>query len=112
MDPLAIVAIYALQFVDDPRLPTAIALADQQIALDHCTRPQAVALLALHMLEVGGRGGNGGSVASLTEGGLSVSFSGVDGSGLLATTSFGIELERLNRECYGFAARTADWTVI
>lgn len=106
MDPLAIVAIYGPQYADDPRLTTAITLADQQVALDHCTRPQAVALLALHMLETGGRGGDGGAVASRTEGGLSVTFKGGDGTGLLAT-SFGAELDRLNRECYGFSARFA-----
>lgn len=106
MDPLAIVAIYGPQYADDSRLATAIALADQQIALDHCTRPQAVALLALHMLEAGGRGGDSGAVASRTEGDLSVSFRGSDGTGLLVT-SFGAELDRLNRECYGFSARFA-----
>lgn len=109
MDQSAIVALYAPQYVDDPRLATALALADMQIAADHCQRDLAVVLLALHTMEIADRAGSGGSVASKTEGGLSISFTnGTDNSGLLAT-SFGSELDRINRLCYGFTARTA-WT--
>lgn len=106
MDPLAIVALYAPQYVDDPRLETALTLADGQIAEDHCQRELAVVLLALHTMEIADRAGSSGSVASKSEGGLSIAFTGGGNSGLLVT-SFGTELDRINRMCYGFSARTA-----
>lgn len=106
--PAEIVAIYGPQYSDDPRLPAALSVAGGQLAPDHCYHSEAVALLALHMLAIADRGGSGGAVASETEGGLSRSFRDAGGpTGSLGATSFGTELARLNKLCYGLTARTA-----
>lgn len=104
--PEEYMTVVAPQFVDDPRLPIALEMAARQVAPDHCYYAEVVALLAAHVLEVGDRGGVSGAVSSRSEGGLSVSFA-AGGSGLLGSTSYGAEVERLNRLCYGLTARTA-----
>lgn len=99
-----ITAVYAPAFVDDSRMPIAIEIAGKQVATNHCFHDEVVVLLAAHMLEMGDRAGSGGAVTSRSEGGLSISFAA--GSGLLGTTSYGQEVERLNHLCYGLTART------
>lgn len=107
-----LIPILAPAFVDDPRMPAAIALADTQVAPDHCYHDQVVVLTAAHFLTVADRGaeygGVGGNVVSMSEGGLSLSF-GNNGAlaGSLGSTSYGTEIDRLNRLCYGMSARTA-----
>ena len=103
----ALVAILAPQFVDDPRMTYAMQIAGEEVSLSHCYRDRVVVLLAAHMLEMGDRAGASGSVASRSEGGLSISFNSGNSSGLLADTSYGLEVQRLNLLCYGFSARTA-----
>ena len=100
------IAALAPQFVDDPRMPAVISIAGKQVSPDHCYREEVVVLLAAHMLELGDRAGAGGAVSSKSEGGLSVSFSVGDATGLLGDTSYGRQVERLNRLCYGLSART------
>ena len=104
----AIALIVAPQYANDPRLIGAVLLAEPTVAASHCYRDQVLVLLGAHTLEVAGRAGSGGAVASSKEGGLEVSyFENKNGSdGLLATTSYGAEVQRLNFLCYGMSART------
>lgn len=105
-----IIAVLAPQYVDDPRMQYAIALANGEVNQSHCYHDRVVVLLAAHMLEMGDRAGAGGAVSSKSEGGLSVSFGAGDYKGLLGDTGYGREVDRLNRLCYGLTARTA-WNV-
>jgi hypothetical protein len=85
-----------------------IEIAEMQVGENLCgkKRPMLVAYLAAHILALGERtGGAGGSVASLSEGALSVSFGTTGVMGSLGQTSYGIEYDRLSRGCI-FAART------
>lgn len=101
-----IIAVYAPAYVDDPRMPAAISIAEKQVNPEHCFYEEVVVLLAAHMLEIGDRAGAGGTVASKSEGGLSISYNAGSSSGLLGTTSYGMQIESLNRLCYGLTART------
>tara|TARA_R100000655_G_scaffold16426_4_gene35704 strand:- start:10312 stop:10653 length:342 start_codon:yes stop_codon:yes gene_type:complete len=106
-----LIPVIAPELVDNPQLTGAIVMAEDQVAADHCRREQAVAYLAAHILTTAGRGGTGGAVASETEGSLSRSFASPEAAaGTLGSTGYGQELQRLNRICYGFSARTA-WPV-
>jgi len=65
----------------------------------------ATAYLTAHMLTLRGRSGVGGSVQSMKEGDLSLTYkSGMENS-VLGSTSYGQEFKRLQRENV-FAART------
>ena len=105
--PAEYIALLGPEYVDDPRLALALELAASELALDHCFFDKAVALLALHSLAVSDRGASVGAVVSESEGGLSRSFSVGASTGPLSGTSYGVELDRLNRLCYGMTARTA-----
>lgn len=102
-----LVRVLAPPFVDDPRMELAMTLAGQEVSLTHCFREQVVVLLAAHKLEMGDRAGVGGSVASEREGALERTYHAANASdGLLAGTSYGLEVARLNRLCYGITAGT------
>ena len=64
---------------------------------------KAVALLACHTmalsLDTARQNGTAGSIASKSEGGLSISFSGGSGSSDWGQTSFGLQLLRLQSTC-------------
>lgn len=103
--PAEIIPIVAPELVGNAQLAGAIGLAEEQVSVRHCRRSLAVAYLAAHTLTLAQRGGRGGAVASETEGSLSRSFSSTSSEGL-SQTAYGKELERLNRQCFGLAART------
>ena len=112
MSAIDLIPILAPAYVNDARLPAAIEMAQTQVAAGHCYYDQVVALLAAHTLSVADRGaefaGVSGNVQSMSEGGLSISFgNSSDISGSLGSTTYGNEIDRLNRLCYGFTARTA-----
>ena len=113
MSAIDLIPILAPEFVGNPNLLGAIGIAETLIALDHCYRDQVVALMAAHYLTIAGLGGAAsGQVVSQKEGQLSVTYatggSGNSGSGRgLDKTSYGQEVDRLNRLCFGFTARTA-----
>ncbi len=65
----------------------------------------ATAYLTAHMLTMRGRAGVGGSVKSLKEGDLSLTYSGSMSDDALSNTSYGQEYCRLKAECV-FSART------
>jgi hypothetical protein len=83
----------------------AITVAEMQIAPDLCgdKRPMLVAYLAAHILTRGRRaGGATGSIASITEGDVTVTY--VNKKGFIETTGlsntgFGEEFDRLRRGC-------------
>jgi len=83
----------------------AITVADMQIAPNLCgdKRPLLVAYLAAHILTMGRRGGGAtGSIASITEGEVTVTYVNKKGyleSTGLSNTSFGEEFDRLRRGC-------------
>ena len=106
MAAIDLIPIIASELVGHANLAGAITMAEGQIAADHCFLDEVVAYTAAHILTVAGRSGSGGAIASETEGSLSRSFAaGGDGAGL-GSTSYGLEVKRLNRLCYGFSART------
>lgn len=108
MAAVDLIPLIAPELAGNVMLSDAIALAESEIAADHCRRDAAVANLAAHTLTIAARGGSAGPVTSESEGSLSRSY-GVDvGSGALDSTSYGKELKRLNRICYGFSARTVN----
>lgn len=101
-----LIPVIAPELVSAPTLAGALAMAEDQIAADHCQREQAVAYMAAHILTIAMRNGTGGAVTSETEGSLSRGY-GVSGSATrLDSTSYGSEVQRLNRICYGLSART------
>lgn len=104
----ALIPILAPEFVDDDRMEGALLIAAKQVDLDHCYHDEVVVLLAAHLLAGADRGGTGGAIKSESEGGLSRTFAdaGASGDGL-GLTSYGQEVSRLNRLCYGLTARTA-----
>jgi len=89
-----------------------IDLADAQVASGFCQRELAVAYLAAHSIAMSDRGASGGagSVTSLSEGDLSVSYGNAMGStSNLSATTYGQEFERIKRACaqaMGFVMRT------
>ena len=101
-----IISVIAPELEDNPNLNAAIEIADTQIAINHCKRDLAVAYLTAHILTLSERGGRSGAVASKTEGSLSVSYATVANS-VLDSTSYGSELQRINKQCYALSARTA-----
>lgn len=108
-EPADLISIIAPELVGNPNLTGAIDMAEGQVAAGHCKRSEAVAYLAAHILTVAGRGGTGGAVTSETEGSLSRGY-GATGTASLDSTSYGNEVQRLNRLCYGLSARTG-WPV-
>lgn len=102
-----LIPIIAPELVGNANLAGAITMAEEQLAVDHCRREQAVAYMAAHILTIATRGGTGGAVASETEGSLSRSYSnGTVTVSRLDSTAYGQEVARLNRICYGLSART------
>lgn len=101
-----LIPVIAPDLADNANLAAAIEMAGAQVAANHCYRDAAIAHMAAHILTIGARGGSGGAITSETEGGLSRSYGATKTDGL-AATSYGQEVERLNRLCYGVSARTA-----
>lgn len=101
-----LIPVIAPELVGNAQLAAAIEMAGAQVSSSHCYRDVVIANMAAHILTVGGRGGSGGAITSETEGGLSRSYGAAKTDGL-AATSYGQEVERLNRLCYGLSARTA-----
>ena len=101
-----LIPVIAPELEGNAQLSGAIEIASAQVAASHCYRDVVIANLAAHILTLAGRGGSGGAVASESEGSLSRSFSAPRTDGM-AATSYGQEVERLNRLCYGLSARTA-----
>ncbi|MDK1020030.1 MAG: DUF4054 domain-containing protein [Candidatus Hydrogenedentes bacterium] len=100
----AIVVLRNPVLTGDSRLSDMIELATPRLSTatfgDHFN--EAVALLVLHMYEIGDRGGAGGPVTSEKEGQLARSFAAAASSGALSDTSWGRELERLTRSLHFF----------
>jgi hypothetical protein len=112
MEAQDILAAIAPELANDPNKAAHINLADGQTGSVYGDqRDHAVALLAAHTLTLANRGksvgGVAGAVSSLSEGQLSVGFSGSSdaGKGSLGSTSYGEELLRLRRQCI-MGART------
>ena len=121
---MALVDLLAPAFKDDPRWQDALLLADDEVSPAHCFRDRVIVLLAAHMLEIADKGVSAGSgmgsgsstqqVQSKREGDLATTFfeakqqaDVADSSGALGQTAYGAEVLRLNRLCFGMAARTA-----
>lgn len=102
----ALTAIIAPQFIGDPRMVPAVAMAEAEITEDHCYHDRVAVLLAAHMLAMADRGSGGGAVSSESEGGLARSFAVDTDAAGLGLTGYGREAQRLNFLCYGFVART------
>ena len=112
MAAIDLIPLLAPAYVDDPRLQAAIDLVTPQVNPNHCYLDQVIALLAAHTLSLADRGaefaGVSGAIQSMSEGGLSISFgSSSSAAGSLDGTTYGSEVNRLNRLCYGMVARTA-----
>lgn len=110
LTPLEILRMLAPEFadIDDVDVLRFLALAEEETPASQCKRAHAVALLAAHYMALAnmgtGAGGVGvsGSATTVREGDLSVTFAtgaqiGVTGG--LGATRFGVELDRLRREC-------------
>jgi hypothetical protein len=113
MTPSDLIPIIAPELISAPSLAGALDMAEDQVAAGHCKRVYAVAYLAAHILTVAGRAGTGGAVTSESEGSLSRGYAiagGVIGMTRMDSTSYGQEVQRLNRICYGLSARTG-WPV-
>lgn len=117
----ALIALLAPAYAEDPRMPAAILLAEQEVDPNHCYHDRVVVLLAAHMLEMADRGATGGGeeggaasgqvVKSMSEGGLSISYgsdfnAGSSSGTSLDSTTYGQEVLRLNQLCYGITAQT------
>lgn len=109
MSAADLIPLLAPEYKDDPRLAASIALAITTVNPNHCYYDQVVALTAVHTLALADRGGSSsGPVVSESEGGLSRTYAGSKtGSGPNGSTSYGMEIDRLDRLCFGFSARTA-----
>jgi hypothetical protein len=96
-----------LATTDPTRLNLVIDLAEIRTGQVYgAARPQAVALLAAHMLTLGNRsGGSAGAVTSESVGPLSISYGASGAEGDLGQTSYGVQLLEL-RESYVFSAMT------
>lgn len=106
MAAVDLIPIVAPELVANANLAGAITIAEGQIAAGHCQRELAVAYLAAHILTMSKRAGSAGTVTSKTEGSLSIGYGAQSVMGALGATSYGQELSRINRLCYGMAART------
>lgn len=106
MAAVDLIPIIAPELIGNSNLSGAITLAESQVAADHCYRDAAIANLAAHILTLARRGGSAGAVSGKTEGSLSISYGAQAVMGAIGTTAYGQELTRLNRLCYGMAART------
>jgi hypothetical protein len=107
LSTLQLIAPELEQAYTTEQLEQFIELAGMQVGPKFCNRDLAVAYLAAHMATISSRKGIGGSINSLSEGGLSISagaVGGVVGMTEFHTTSYGTEFERLKRQCI-FAAR-------
>ncbi len=106
MPAVDLIHVIAPDLADNPNIYAAIEVATAQVAENHCYRDVVIANMAAHILTIGARGGSGGAITAESEGGLSRSYGATKTDGLGAT-SYGQEVERLNRLCYGLSARTA-----
>ena len=100
-----LLAVLAPEYVTDPRLAAVLTMVLLTVRLDHCYYRQVVALLVAHTLTLADRGGVAGQVSSEKEGDLERSYAYARETGL-GSTSYGSEVMRLNRLCFGFSART------
>lgn len=103
-NPLTLLATIAPPLAALDNAQDAIDIAEMQIAPKLCgsQRPLLVSYLAAHILTMGQRAestGAAGNVSGLSEGGLSVSFSGSGVAGSLGQTSYGAEYDRISRSC-------------
>lgn len=100
--------ILAPDFVGDPRIIGAVAMAETEVAPDHCFHDRVVVLMAAHMLAIGDGGGTGsGQVTSKREGGLAITYGEGSSKDPLDMTSYGREAKRLTLLCAGgFVAMT------
>lgn len=105
MAAIDLISVIAPDLAMHDGLAPAIEMAGAQVSASHCYRDVVIANMAAHILTLGGRGGSGGAITSESEGGLSRSY-GTSRTDGLAATSYGQEVERLNRLCYGGTART------
>ena len=104
----ALLPIIAPDFVGDPRIVGAVALAEGEVAADHCFRNRVLILMAAHMLALADGGGTGsGQITSKREGQLAITYGEGNSSDPLDTTSYGREAKRLTLICAGgFVAMT------
>ncbi|MBC3540654.1 DUF4054 domain-containing protein [Rufibacter sediminis] len=105
VDATLLVIAPEMMAVDETRRLAVIDLAAKSVGPAYGdNRELATAYLAAHMLTTSGRGGNTGSVKSIREGDLSITYGGGEGTGY-QSTAYGIEYVRLTG-LIGFAART------
>lgn len=109
MSAADLIPLVAPEFTDNANLIPTIDLATSQVDPAHCQFDAVVANLAAHILTMANRKGVGGFVAGKTEGSLSISMGSPSITGNLSSTSYGQEVQRLNKLCYGLSAMTA-WT--
>ena len=108
MTPLEAMEVIAPDLAASPQAAAAIALASTQVNATHCYYDAVVANLAAHMLAMAVRQGSTGAVTSKREGDLAISFAAPSVAlSDLQATSYGQEVDRLNRLCYGLSARFA-----
>jgi hypothetical protein len=105
MTPLQIVEARAPEYEGHPRIETLLQLAEAQTANTTAwggQRNTAVALLVLHWLAMQERGVGGapGPVTSESEGSVSRSYGWSGKYGALSTTSWGLELQALRKQCF------------
>lgn len=99
-----ILDLIASQFASNPDKQDFIDLADRQIKKGLCgdRRPELVAFLAAHYLTLAQRGGASGTIDSMSEGQLSISYSHSNAEYInnsLDSTSYGQEYDRLSKQC-------------
>lgn len=106
MTPADILDAIAPELADNAGKGVHLELAEGQTGKVYGDqRNYAVALLAAHTLTLAKREGSSGSINSLSEGNLSVSFQNNGSDGELASTSYGLELKRLRKQ-YIMGVRT------
>ena len=93
-----IVEARAPQYAGADRLQDYLAIAEEQTSTTAfgTSRPLAVALLCLHMMETDRRN-TPGPVTSRSEGELSIGYGSSGESGDLASTHWGLQLQTLRR---------------
>lgn len=102
---IVLLSVVAPQYVSDPRVENALSMVLAQVSPTHCYFEQVVALMVAHTLTMADRGGVAGQVSSEKEGDLERTYAYARESGISAS-SYGVEVKRLNRLCYGMTART------
>lgn len=96
--PEELLPLIAAEHAADPNRVTFLELAEGQVGqVFGAQRDLAVAHLAAHMLTLSKRQGDGGAIASRSEGGVSISYAGGQRSQELDQTVYGKEFKRLRR---------------